>query len=340
MPGTPRTHVLPVKRTKEQGTVAIMKTGWNLAYAAPVCPMTSDQEIDAESLPGYMRWLAGEPGIGGLVVNGNAGEVSLLSRSERRKVIELTRASVSNDVKVVTGLMADSTAQAVEHIREAQDAGADAALVFPIRDWMTSREPGSAEAFFEALAEETELPVFVFQYPHNRGNASYTIEELIRLAKLPNVVAVKEAIWEVARYQEQYYALKEAVPQVAVLSANDEHLFGTLAVGADGVLVGFAGLVPRMITSLADACARGDLDEARRIDRKLWPLTQAIYRRWPFALRHTRIKAALKVLGRISTAAVRAPLQALDPSEETALLDALVHAGLLEPTGAVSQTGA
>lgn len=305
------------------------KQMWGGVYCALMCPMTSDQDVDRQSFERYTKWVAGTQGVKGLVVNGNAGEVSLLSREERREVIEIVRDAAPADSRVVTGIMADSTRQAIDHLRDAKEAGADAALVFPIRDWMTSREPGSEELFFTAISDAVELPLIVFQYPHNRGNASFEVETLLKLAEIPNVVAVKEAVWEVARYQHEYFALRDRVPDVAVLSANDEHLFATLAIGADGVLVGYGGLVPDQISELFHAFQRGDLKQAREVDAKLWPLTHTIYRTFPFALRHTRIKAALHMMGIIDTPTVRSPLVQLSDHEQNHLRRILDQTGLL-----------
>jgi len=291
--------------------------------------MTVEQNIDHSTFERYARWVASTPGVRGLVVNGNAGEVSLLSREERSEVINIVRGAAPSHVRVVSGIMADSTRQAIEHLQDAKEAGADAALVFPIRDWMTSREPGSEELFYTAISEATDLPLIVFQYPHNRGNAAFDAETLVKLASIPNVVAIKEAVWEVARYQHEYYALREQVPNVAVLSGNDEHLFATLAIGADGVLVGYGGLIPDKISDLYHSSQQGDLVRARDIDASLWPLTHSIYRTFPFALRHTRIKAALHMMGLIDSPTVRSPLVELSEQERLHLGRILDQAGLL-----------
>lgn len=307
---------------------------WSGVFAALVCPMRPDETIDPDALSSYASWVASTPGITGLVVNGNAGEVSLLSKDERATVVKIARNAVGHQVKIVSGVMAGSTREAISDVNTIEASGADAALVFPIRDWMTNREPGSAEAFYEALSASCDLPLIAFQYPHNRGNAAFSVDTLVRIAELPTVVAVKEAVWEVARYQDEYYALKAATPSVAVLSANDEHLFATLAIGADGVLVGFAGLVPTMIARLFSELKAGKLDSARELDKRLWPLTQALYRRPPFALRHTRVKAALAAQGVIPSPAVRHPLLPLAEDEVEYVRAALDAAALQMQTPA------
>ena len=94
-------------------------TVWGGVYPAPICPMNEDQSIDHPTLERYSAWLASHPGVSGLVVNGNAGEVTLLSDEEALDVVRTTRAAVPRSVRVVTGIVADST---VEAVREALDA--------------------------------------------------------------------------------------------------------------------------------------------------------------------------------------------------------------------------
>lgn len=304
------------------------RTTWGGVYPAPICPMNEDQSIDHPTLERYAAWLASHPGVSGLVVNGNAGEVTLLSDAEALDVVRTVRAAVPRSVKVVTGIVADSTVEAIRQIKASAEAGADAAMVFPIKDWMTSREPGSAEAYFARIAEHTDLPIFIFQYPWNRGSASYPIDVLVELVQHPNVVAIKEAIWEVARYQQETIRLREVRPDLTILSGNDEHILGTLAIGADGLLLGYASLIPDRIVAMFEAMRRGDLLAARQIDAELQPLTRCIYQTQPFARRHSRIKVALNLMGILPSAMVREPLLPLDDEERALVSAALRQVGL------------
>lgn len=307
---------------------------WGGVYPAPVCPMRPDQSIDFESLARLYGWLGRRPGIAGLVVNANAGEGTFLSQDERNAVVAAARKVVPPGVRIVAGLVASSTAEGIAQLREVQASGADAALVFPVRDWLISRQAGAAERYFERLSAAADLPIFAFQSPHTRGAAAYELATLTRIAALPTVVGIKNAVWEVRRYQEEYRHLKQVHPALAVLSANDSHVLATLAIGADGVLLGLAGLVPDLIVRLVESLARADLADAREADLQLWPISQAIYHTPPYALRHTRTKAALKILGLIDHDTVREPLLGLDADGTTAVRAALEASGLFRlPSG-------
>jgi 4-hydroxy-tetrahydrodipicolinate synthase len=307
---------------------------WGGVYPAPVTPMKPDQSIDFASLARLYSWLGSRPGIAGMVVNANAGEGTFLREAERIAVVAAARKAVPASVRIVGSVVANATSEGIDQLKALRDGGADAALVFPIRDWLISRQVGSAEAYFERLSAACDLPLFIFQSPQHRGQAAYEMETLKRLVRLPTVVGMKDAIWEVRRYQEEYVTLKEFRPDLTILSANDSHVLATLAIGADGVLLGLAGLMPDLVVQMVEALKRADLAAARESEKRLWPVAQAIYHTPPYALRHTRTKAALKMLGRIDHDMVREPLLPLDAAARETLRTAIAAAGLLEPVEA------
>lgn len=298
-------------------------------FPANILTLTEECAIDAPALERHVASLAAVPGVKGIACNGHAGEVTALSREERRRVTEVVAAAVGARLPVISGVCCGGTAEAIEHARDAQAAGASAVLLCPPENWLISREPGAAQAFFEAVTAALDLPVIVFQYPHTWANATYDVDTLVDLARLPGVVAIKEAPWEVNRYEEDYRAVKQAAPDVAVLCANDEHLFLSYVIGCDGTLVGFAALVPDLVAALFRAVRAGDLPRARALHDRMLPLVRTIYRRPPLARRHTRLKEALVVLGRLDRATMKPPRLPLPPEEREAVKRALAEAGLL-----------
>lgn len=305
------------------------QAAWGGVYPAPVCPMNPDQSVDFNSLKRLFSWVASRPGIAGLVVNANAGEGTFLNHQERVAIITAAREAVPAHVRIVGSVVANTTEEGVDQLKRLKDGGADAALVFPIRDWLISRQDGSAEEYFSTLSRSTDLPMFIFQSPHTRGMAAYELDVLKRLVDLPNVVGMKNAIWEVRRYQEEYVELKEYRPDLTILSANDSHVLATLAIGGDGVLLGLAGLMPDLIVRIVTSLAKADLADAREAERILWPVAQAIYHTKPYAMRHTRTKAALAMMGIIEHDMVRSPLVPLTEAAKQDVRAAILKAGLL-----------
>lgn len=297
-------------------------------FPANITPLTEAFEIDRRALERHVGSLAGVPGVKGIVCNGHAGEVTALSRAERRTVTEVAVAAAGG-LPVISGVCCGGTAEAIEHARDAQRAGARAILLCPPETWLVSREPGAAPAFFSAVTSGIDLPVVVFQYPYTWANATYDTPTLVELAQIPGVIAVKEAPWEVNRYEDDYRALRAAAPHVKILCANDEHLFLSYVIGSDGTLVGFAALVPDLVGALWRAVGAGDLARARELHDRMLPLVKAIYRQPPIARRHTRLKEALVMLGRLERAVMKPPRLPLPPEERDAVKRALMEASLL-----------
>lgn len=296
-------------------------------FPANITPFTEAYEIDRPALERHVGSLAAVPGVKGIVCNGHAGEVTALSRAERRAVTEAAVAAAGR-LPVISGVCCGGTAEAIEHARDARRAGARAILLCPPENWLISREPGAAQAFFTAVTSAIDIPVVVFQYPFTWANATYDVGTLVELAQIPGVIAVKEAPWEVNRYEEDYRALRAAAPGVAILCANDEHLFLSYVIGSDGTLVGFAALVPDLVGALWQAVRAGDLARARALHDRMLPLVRAIYRKPPIARRHTRLKEALVMLGRLDRAVMKPPRLPLPPDERDAVKRALMEASL------------
>ena len=155
------------------------------------------------------------------------------------------------------------------------------------------------------------------------------IGERRELVVLPRVVAIKEGSWETATYEANRRLVKSLAPDVAVLASGDEHLLSCFVLGSDGSQVSLAVIVPETIVALDAAVRAGDLESARAAHEIVYPLAKAIYGTAPGGLATARLKACLKLLGRLDRAAARPPTPALSDPEIAALRTALQGAGLL-----------
>jgi len=300
-------------------------------FAAPVCPMNSDQSVDEPDLEQYLQWILSRPDIRGLVVNVHAGEGTCLENEDRSRIIGVARRVVPRHLKLVSGICGNSTREMILQAHLAEAAGADAIIVIPVRDWQNSQAPGHAETLYKRIANATPLPLIVFQ----SSMAQFDTETLLRILELPAVVAVKQAVTDVALYQEQFRAIRRVRPDVSILSAYDAALLPTLAIGADGVLLGIAGFLPDLVIGLYNAARAGDYEKAREFADALAPMSHSLYSARPRSLRHVRTKAALKRLGIIASDMVREPLLPLDNAECRKLEQAMHRAGLIEPKNVV-----
>ena len=132
-------------------------------FAAPVCPLKDDQSIDEAGIESYLRWILSRNDVRGIVVNVNAGEGTVLENEDRNRVIAIARCVVPSNVKLVAGICGNSTREMIAQTQAAQAAGADAAIIVPVRDWQNSRAPGHAEMLYKRVGEATALPLIVFQ---------------------------------------------------------------------------------------------------------------------------------------------------------------------------------
>jgi len=297
-------------------------------YAATLCPMHPDGRIDEPTLARHLESNAFVPGMAGLLVNGHAGENFTLSRAEKRRVMEIATEVCGQHAILVSGINAEDSHEAQRHVEDAQAAGADAVLVFPPFSWALSQDDRIAVTHHRIANANAKMPLMLYQAGVNAGAMAYRPEVLSELVQLPNVVGVKEGSWEAAAYEAHLRLVKQAAPHVAMMASGDEHLFTCFMVGSEGSLVSLAAVTPELVIALDQAVKRKDIDEARRLNDRIYPLAKAIYGTAPGGHATARLKTCLKLLGRIPYDTMRLPMGPLPAGEVAALERALAAAGV------------
>jgi 4-hydroxy-tetrahydrodipicolinate synthase len=296
-------------------------------YVATLTPFRDDGRIDDAVLEAHFSRYASAPGIAGVLCNGHAGENFLLTRSERRRVVEIAAATLGNTHIIVSGVVTEATKEAAEDARDAAAAGADCVLVFPPFSWALSQDDRMALTHHQRIADTCGIPMMLYQ----AGVASalaYRPRVLEQLVRLPNVVGIKEGSWESNTYDRNRRLVKSVAPHVAVMASGDEHLLSCFVVGSEGSLVSLAVLMPEAIVALDDAVRRGDLAEAQRLHERIQPLANAIYGEAPGCLATARLKACMVLTGEWRLGAPRPPITKLPENELARLEAALVMAGV------------
>jgi 4-hydroxy-tetrahydrodipicolinate synthase len=295
---------------------------------ANLLPFRADLDIDEAAYRRHLRWLADTRGVTGLVVNGHAAEVASLDREERRRALALALDEVAGKVPVVAGVYTDGTAEAVRLARDARAEGAAGILLFPptLFMWGAQVKPDMVVRHVSDVAEGADLPIVVFEYPPASG-IGYAPETLARLCAIPQVAAVKDWSNDIVAFERNLRAIRATGRPVAVLSSFTMSLMASFLLGADGAISGMGSVVADLQADLLDACRKGDLDGARRINDRLDPLVRVFYAP-PFVDMHNRMKEALVMLGRIPAAHVRPPLTPILAAEREAIRAALAVAGL------------
>jgi 4-hydroxy-tetrahydrodipicolinate synthase len=299
--------------------MAMQSSPWHGLFAATLCAFNEDESIDEGGLRDYFSELVGIEGVKGLVCNGHTGEIMSLRPAERDQVTTLLAEVVrrsGRSVKIVSGVSAEGSLEAIDHARTAKEAGADAILLMPPHHWLRfGRTSQTAIGFIQDVADAADIDVIVHQYPA-WTKAGYTLAEMLPMVEHPRVVMIKMGTRDMSRWLYDYERIKQASARTSVVTCHDEFLLPTLLEGADGALIGFAGFAPRLMISLVQAALDGDLAAARKQQTLVAPLARLIYNFGePGCGAHQRMKVARWLLGRFPSPHVRRPVRPL-PLEE------------------------
>jgi len=210
--------------------------------------------------------------------------------------------------------------------------GASALLVFPSGIYTLGHRPEMALEHFRRIADATDLPLIVFQYPP-AGGQGYAMSTLERICdEVPTVRAIKDWCASPLLHERQIRALQSRPRPVNVLTTHSSWLFSSLVLGCKGLLSGSGSVIADLQLRLFQAVQDRDLAKAREIHERIYPTAEAFYAD-PFVDMHNRMKEALVLLGRLPRAVVRPPLVKLPADEIERIRRALVAAGLLDLQG-------
>jgi 4-hydroxy-tetrahydrodipicolinate synthase len=288
-----------------------------------------DLSIDEAETRRHLRHVAGVRGISAITINAHASEVHACTFDEQRRILAFSLAEIGEQVPVVCGVYADGSLEAARIARMAAGEGASALLVFPPNTLAMGGQlrPEMALAHFRRIAEATDLPIIVFQYPMASG-LGYPFETLLKLAEaVPAIRAVKDWCADPMLHERHIRTLQALPRPVTLLTTHSSWLMASLTMGAQGLLSGAGSVVADLQVLLFEAVQAKDLTRAQRVNDQLYPLQQAFYAP-PFLDMHNRMKECLVLLGRLNKAVVRPPLVKLPAHEIDRLRGALETAGI------------
>jgi 4-hydroxy-tetrahydrodipicolinate synthase len=277
-----------------------------------------DEALDEHAFLDFIRWQVGE-GSHALVPCGTTGESATLSSAEHRRLIELAIEGAAGRVKVIAGCGSNDTAHAIELTRSAREAGADAALHVP--PYYNRPNQEGIYAHFAAIAESVDIPIVLYNVPA-RTVTDISVETMARLARIANVIAVKDATGNLARVSAQRLACGQDFVQ---LSGNDDMALGFSAMGGSGCISVTANVAPRLCAEFQNACLSGDWQEALRLQDKLYPLHAALFT----DASPGPVKYALGRVRPDFRSDLRLPMTPPSEASRRAVDEALKHAGLL-----------
>jgi 4-hydroxy-tetrahydrodipicolinate synthase len=284
---------------------------------ALVTPFSGDC-VDEDSLRDLVEWQIAE-GSSALVPCGSTGEAPTLSNPEQYRVFAVTVEQARGRVPVIAGCGSNSTATSLEHLKAAKEAGADAALV--ATGYYNKPSQGGLLAHFRVLAEASELPIIIYNVP-GRTIVDIKAETMGEIARLPNVVGVKDATGDLGRVTAHRLLCGEKFCQ---LSGNDETALGYNAMGGVGCISVSANVAPRLCADFQAATREGRWEDALKLQDKLYPLHTALFT----DSSPGPVKYAMSRVRQGFPTAVRLPLTEPSDASKQAVDKALEHAGLI-----------
>jgi 4-hydroxy-tetrahydrodipicolinate synthase len=189
-----------------------------------------------------------------------------------------------------------------------------------------------ALAHFKRIADASDLPIIVFQYPLATGQG-YPRETLLKMCEqVPSIRAIKDWAGNAPQHEMHIRTLQSLARPVNVLSTHSAWLFSSLVLGCNGLLSGSGSVIADLQAQLFRAVQRNDLAAAKALNDRIYPTARVFYAE-PWADMHNRMKEALVLLGKLPRAVVRPPLVKLGRAEIERIRQALVEAGLLGDKG-------
>ncbi|HYC13303.1 MAG TPA: 4-hydroxy-tetrahydrodipicolinate synthase [Stellaceae bacterium] len=286
------------------------------SFVALITPFRNGA-VDEKSYREFVDWQIGE-GTHGLVPCGTTGESPTLSHAEHKRVVEICIEVAKGRRPIVAGTGSNSTAEAIDLTRHAKKAGADAALI--VCPYYNKPTQEGLYQHFKAIHDSVDLPIVIYNIP-GRTNVDMSVATMARLAKLPNVIGVKDATNDLARPLRTREAIGS---EFCMLSGEDHTALAFLAQDGDGCISVTANVAPRACADMHDAWQKGDVGRAKKINQRLLPLHDSLFAETSPA----PVKFAASLLGKC-TAEVRLPLVMPMPETQEKVRQALRHAGVL-----------
>ena len=225
-------------------------------------PFDAEGEIDDEALRELVRYQIGG-GVAALFVNGSSAEFCLLDDAERDHAVRVVVDEAAGAVPCLAGAIAEGPERVLSLAKDAELVGADAAVV--TAPYYFSWNAEEVERFFRQIADRAPLPVVLYDIPWRTHN-TITRDTVLRLSEHPNIVGMKDTTTEGGRFVNLLLEL-EGRNDFALYQGSEPLALPSFLLGADGAVFSLANVAPSTSVQLYDACVRGDLAEAKRLQR-------------------------------------------------------------------------
>ncbi len=239
-------------------------------FTAIVTPFKDNLTLDEEGFEILLERQV-KSKVAGVVPVGTTGESATLSYEEHKKVVELCIEHISSKKTVIAGAGSNSTREAIDLAKHAENVGADAVLV--ITPYYNKPQQRGLVRHYKEVAAAVEIPVVVYNVPSRTG-IDIAPETIREIAKIDNIAAIKEATGDISKISRIVELCSE---DIAILSGNDELTLPILSLGGRGAISVASNVVPDEMSKLVEYGMEGDIKKAREIHYKLLPLFKALF---------------------------------------------------------------
>ncbi|HBG8310773.1 TPA: 4-hydroxy-tetrahydrodipicolinate synthase [Clostridioides difficile] len=282
---------------------------------ALVTPFTEDNNVNFEKLGELIEYHI-ENGTDALVVCGTTGEATTMSESEIFAVIKYTVEKVNKRIPVIAGTGSNNTMLSVHMSQEAEKLGVDGLLI--ITPYYNKTNEKGLKLHFETIANSVKLPIILYNVP-GRTKANIKPSVVAELAKIDNIVAVKEASGDLAQVAE----IAKLVPKdFAIYSGNDDTILPLLSLGGSGVISVLANICPKETHDLVTKFFEGDIEGSKKLQLDMDALIAALF----IEVNPVPVKTAMNILG-FNVGDLRLPLAEMEETNLNVLKQELTNFG-------------
>jgi len=285
---------------------------------ALVTPFTLDEKIDLDAVRSLVEWHL-ESGIEMIVPSGTTGEAATLNRSEFADLVGAVVQKVDGKVPVIAGTGTNNTRKVIEMSQFAESLGVDGVLL--VSPYYNKPTQAGLYEHYKAVAGSIDIPVVLYNVPGRTGG-NIAAETTLKLAEIPNIVAVKEAS---GNFSQIMKIIDNCPDDFSVLSGDDADAFQIVALGGDGVISVAANQMPKEFSTMIRLALDGDIKEARKLHYQLLPLMEGNF----IETNPIPVKAVLAAMGKIKEL-YRLPLVPMSEEHREEILNIARSLGLVE----------
>ncbi|TKI66420.1 4-hydroxy-tetrahydrodipicolinate synthase [Lysinibacillus mangiferihumi] len=235
-------------------------------YPVLVTPMLNQTDIDWDGFRQNIEHFI-EAGVTGIAINGSTGEFVSLSKEERMKAVEVAVHQIKGRITLIVGTAAETTEDAVAYTQQAEQAGADAALL--INSYYAHPKDEEIYLHFKTVAESVSFPIMIYNNPFTSG-VDISLDTILKVGReVPNITHIKESSGSIGKARD---IVRQGQDDIKVFCGSEDLAIESFLVGAVGWISVSGNIVPELVTELYNNVQEGNLEKAWSIYDRILPL--------------------------------------------------------------------